>query len=249
MTELSINDAVPLYLYGIVDASTELADGLVGVESGVVQTVAVGDVAAVVTELEAEDGFATPDGLLAHTTVLDTIAQSDAILPMQFGTVVPSIAELTENVLGPQVGNYAESLATIEDAVQFTVRARYIQDVALTAMVEDNPEIAQLRQTVSGRSEDESRQERIRLGELVVASFDQMRPAHSQRITDSLAPYARDFAQRETSQAVDVAELALLIPRDRQTDFEEAVEDVAADLHEIINFRLIGPQAPYDFVD
>ncbi|GAA4284467.1 GvpL/GvpF family gas vesicle protein [Brevibacterium daeguense] len=238
-----------LYVYGIVQADANLPDDLVGVEGRPVSALAEGTVAALVTELSPGDEFGTPDGLLAHTNVLDTASRSVAVLPMTFGTVVPSAEELTEEVLSPRQAEFSEALRTVEGAVQFTVRARYLRDVALAAMIAGNPEIARLREAISGTSEDETRNERIRLGELIVATFDRMRPTDAESIREALSPFARDVVHREAGQAEDIVELALLVPRERQSEFENAVESIAKDMHEEISFRLVGPQAPYDFVN
>jgi hypothetical protein len=45
-----------------------------------------------------------------------------------------------------------------------------------------------------------------------------------------------------------VVDLALLVPREGVGSFEQAMEDLAAELHERIRLRLVGPIAPYDFV-
>ena len=101
-----------LYVYGIVTENTTLPAGLTGVSQGAVNTTTHGPLAAVVTHLNDEDELGTPDNLLAHSTVLDAIAEHLTILPMAFGTVAPSEAELGKpfwdstrlNILKPSNG-------------------------------------------------------------------------------------------------------------------------------------------------
>lgn len=249
MTDTVSSDSAGVYVYGIVPADIALPNNVVGIEGKDVIVLDADDaVAALVTDMESGDEYGTPDGLLAHSTVLDTIASTSAVLPMTFGTVLPSREDLVERVLAPRSEDLSRALAEIDGAVQFTVRARYIRDAALSTMVEENPEIARLRDRIAGTTEDETRPERIRLGELIVNTFDRMRPGHMQRIVDAVSPYARGVSSRDLGGADDVVDLALLIPKDQQLGFEDALEDVARELHEGINVRLIGPQAPYDFV-
>ncbi|MFC7401270.1 GvpL/GvpF family gas vesicle protein [Citricoccus sp. GCM10030269] len=249
MTGSFVDDSGQLYLYGIVAAGTVLPEDFVGIEQREVTTVGEGSVAGLVTPLEPSDDFGTPDGLLAHSTVLDAVAREHAVLPMAFGTVVPGEAELIDEVLAPRHDEFTAALARVDDAVQFTLRARYRREEALAQMVSEIPEVARLREAIAGTTEDETRSERIQLGELIVGAFDRMRPADSRQIVGALSSSARDIVHREIGQAEDIVEMAMLVPRNGQAQFEEAVENVAAELHTRIEFRLVGPQAPYDFVN
>ena len=237
-----------LYVYGIIPAEVQIPDELIGVAEAAVEVSTSGALSAVVTNLEPDDEVGTPDNLLAHSTVLDTIAARIPILPMTFGTIVPSETELHDTVLDANEDEYREALDRLDGTVQYTVRARYIRDLVLTDLVEDDPEVAHLREVIADTTEDETREERIQLGELVVGAFDRIRPEHTQQIIDAVSPTVEDFREHEGGQIEDVVELAVLVTQDRVSDFETALETVAAQLHARIHFQLLGPQAPYDFV-
>ncbi|GAA4112242.1 GvpL/GvpF family gas vesicle protein [Enteractinococcus coprophilus] len=237
-----------LYVYGIVTEDTTLPAGLTGVSEATVETTSYGPLAAVVTRLSDEDEVGTPDNLLAHSTVLDSIAEHVTILPMAFGTIVPTEDELQEAVLELNETEYQDALERLSGTVQYTVRARYIRDAVLADLIEDDPQVAELRAAIAGTTEDKTRQERIALGELVVGAFDRIRPEHAQHIIDAVRPTVEDFQEREGGQVEDVIEMAVLVSRDRVSDFEDALESAAEQLHARISFQLLGPQAPYDFV-
>lgn len=237
-----------LYVYGIVTEDTTLPAGLTGVSDSAVETISHGSLAAVVTRLDADDEIGTPDNLLAHSTVLDAIAEHITILPMTFGTIVPSEDELRESVLELNEHEYRNALKRLSHTFQYTVRARYIRDAVLADLIEDDPQVADLREVIAGTTEDETREERIQLGELVVGAFDRIRPEHAQVIIESVRPTIEDFQEHENGQVEDVIELAVLVDRDQVSEFEDALEAAAEELHTRINFQLLGPQAPYDFV-
>ena len=211
-----------LYVYGIVTENTTLPAGLTGVSQGAVNTTTHGPLAAVVTHLNDEDELGTPDNLLAHSTVLDAIAEHLTILPMAFGTVAPSEAELREAILGLNEAEYLEALKRLSDSVQYTVRARYIRDAVLADLIEDDPQVAKLRETIAGTTEDETRAERIALGELVVEAFGSIRPVHAQHIIDAVSPTVEDIQEHEGGQVEDVVEMAVLVNRERVSEFEAA---------------------------
>jgi hypothetical protein len=142
---------------------------------------------------------------------------------------------------------YDENLRRIGDAVQFTLRARFSQEDALAELVAEEPDIASLREAIAGSSEDETRTERIRLGELIVKGLQRKAAAEAPPIREALVPLAREVVERDPSQAEDVIELAALVERDHQEEFEQAAERLAREAAGRIMFRLLGPQAPYDF--
>ena len=242
------SDTNQLYVYGIVTENTTLPAGLTGIGDGAVETTSHGSLAAVVTRLDADQELGTPGNLLAHSSVLDALAEHSTILPMAFGTIVPSENELHESVLELNEHEYQDTLERLSHTVQYTVRARYIRDEVLADLIEDDPQVAELREAIAGTTEDETREERIQLGELVVGAFGCIRPEHAQVIVEAVRPTVKDLRENEGGQVEDVVELAVLVDRDNVSEFEEALEVAAEQLHTRINFQLLGPQAPYDFV-
>lgn len=236
------------YVYGVVPAATALPQGLTGVNGEPVEKLASGDYAALVTPVPDPDSIGTPDDLLAHSTVLDRIGAEGPVLPMTFGTIVPDPETIANVVLPSMQETYAEGMRRVENAAQFTVRARYVRERVIAEMVEENREIATLRESTAGQNEDATHYDRIRLGQLVVEGFQHKAAVDSADILDALAPLARETATRETTQADDVVEIAALVERGSIEEFEQAVEELAKETSGRISFRLLGPQAPYDFV-
>ena len=70
----------------------------------------------------------------------------------------------------------------------------------------------------------------------------------AQDIADALQGKARDVMVRKSGEAETVLELAVLVQRGSEDAFEQAASALAEQHAGRINFRLLGPQAPYDFV-
>lgn len=236
------------YLYGIVLADHALRSDDGGVQGLPVRTVGFGRLAAVVGDLESPDDLGTPDDLLAHTRVLDAIAATDPVLPLAFGTVVPADAAIDAEVLGSDEQQYVDALLRLEGHAQYTLLVRFDRDAALREIIEQNDEAAELRASIAGTTEDQTRPQRIRLGEIVVRTLEHRRPAEAAPILDRLAVVTSEVSEREAGQVEVVTEVAVLVRYDEAETFESAVEDMAERSHDRLRFRLVGPQAPYDFV-
>lgn len=236
-----------VYVYGVTSVDAEIPD-LTGVGDRPVRATSLGDVAAVVSDLPDLDDFGTPADIRAHTTVLDGLASRISVLPMAFGTIVPNIGGLREISDPDRQQQYLAALERVEGATQFSVRARYVEETVIRELVQENPAVARLREATRGQAPDATHYERIRLGELIVQGMQDKGAQDAARIVESLQSLARELRMRETTAAEDVLDVAALVDRDDQEAFEAALEDMAASMPARITFRLVGPQAPYDFV-
>lgn len=247
MSEDTVADS-DKYLYGIVLTDSGLPSGTDGVQAGQLHTVSSGRVAAVVSDLVETEILGTPDDLRAHIEVLDGIATTQPVLPLAFGTVVPGETDIAGEILAPREAEYKEALEKLSGHAQFTLLARYDRDTVLGEIILDNPEAAELRGRIVGTSEDETRTERIRLGEIIVKTMESWKMTEAPPILERLQPLAADMSEREAGQAEDVTEVAVLIQREAIPKFNDFVDGLAEAHQERLRFRLVGPQAPYDFV-
>ncbi|MGC0251425.1 GvpL/GvpF family gas vesicle protein [Pseudactinotalea sp. Z1748] len=236
-----------VYVYGITTAAARIPEDLTGVDGSRVRTLELGAIAAVVSDLDDAEDFGRPADLRAHASVLDAIAMDVPVLPMAFGTLAPELEALEEIEDPARQQEYLLGLKQVEGAIQFTLRARYVEASILNEVVAENPEVSRLRDATRGDSSEATYYERIRLGELIVGQMQDKAKQDAGRILETIRPLVRDLRMRETSQAEDVLDVALLVPHEDRSTFEGALEQVAATMHDRVTFRLVGPQAPYDF--
>ncbi|WP_425953455.1 GvpL/GvpF family gas vesicle protein [Xylanimonas sp. McL0601] len=238
-----------LYLYGLVQHGAAISADLIGVGREPVRTVSAGDVDAVVSDLSPADQVATAAAVRAHAGVLDAVAAEAPVLPVRFGTTASDVENLVAELADEDEADYADQLRRLRDLVQLSVRARYVRDQIMAELLEEEPEIAQLRDATRDQPEDAMYYDRIRLGELVVAGFERKRAADAPAIEEVVAAHATELRHRPESEVETVLDVAVLVPRSRVTRFEDALDAVAEQASGRIVFRLVGPQPPYDFVE
>ncbi|WP_165168562.1 GvpL/GvpF family gas vesicle protein [Rothia uropygialis] len=236
------------YFYGIILNDSGEQFDLEGVQNQSVRKISSGRLGAVVSDVDTVEDLGTPNNLVAHTTVLDRIGANEPILPLAFGTVVPDPDDITRDVLDPNEQKYYDSLVRLKGHAQYTLLVRFDRERVLREIVEENGEAAELRAAIAGTSEDETRPQRIRLGEIIVAAFDVKRSTEAEPLLERIEKVTAEHVVREAGQAEDVVEVAVLIENDATEDFESAVEELAEQNQQRLVFRLLGPQAPYDFL-
>jgi hypothetical protein len=188
-----------------------------------------------------------PADARAHATVLAVMAEAVPVLPMRFGAVMPDADAIVAELLGPHHDAFAASLARLDGHQQFTIKGKYIGDVALREALAAEPEAMRLRELLRGRDIDVYRRESIHLGELVARAVERRRMADLQTLVDAVTPYAAAIAPRAPSAADGAVDAAFLVRRPHRPGFEQAAEELARCWRNRIRLRLLGPLAPYDF--
>jgi hypothetical protein len=115
--------------------------------------------------------------------------------------------------------------------------------------VDGNEEIASLKENMREGSEDATREIRVRLGELVSNALEQRRERDSVEILEPLKEVSLAATVDGLEMEFMVLNAPFLVERDRQEEFERAVEEVADERRDRMRFRLLGPMPAYNFIE
>ncbi|MET9458182.1 GvpL/GvpF family gas vesicle protein [Streptomyces canus] len=235
------------YVYGITAAShPTLPEDLVGVGDPAlpVRVLEEGDLAAIVSD--APEGLRPKRrDLLAHQNVLTEAGADGCILPMRFGSVAPDDDTVT-GVLAERQEHYKERLRTLDGKVEYNVKATHDEEAVLHRVMSDNPEVRAMteanRQAGGGSYDD-----RLRLGEMVVAAVKAREVEDAGEVQRALEPVADAISVGPESSGW-LANVSFLVERDAAASFLETVDELRK-AHPHLDVRVNGPLPPYSFVD
>jgi hypothetical protein len=238
---------VSTYVYGITAAShPALPEDMGGVGNPAlpVRVLTEGDLAAIVSD--APEGLRPKRrDLLAHQNVLSEAGAGGCILPMRFGSVAPDDGTVT-GVLAEHAEHYKERLRTLDGKGEYNVKATHDEEAVLHRVMSDNPEIravTEANRKAGGGSYDD----RLRLGEMVVAAVKAREAEDAGEVQRALEPVAEAISVGPESSGW-LANVSFLVERDAAASFLEAVDQVRKD-HPHLDLRVNGPLPPYSFVD
>ncbi|MEV7225963.1 GvpL/GvpF family gas vesicle protein [Polymorphospora sp. NPDC051019] len=243
-------DTNGFFIYGLVPADVEPTGDARGVgdPAAPVSVVVHGDVAALVSDVPLDRPLGRPDDLRAYQTLLDGVTLAAPVLPVRFGTVARDEEAVTD-LLADRHDDYRRALDRLEGVAQYVVRLRYVERAVLSEVLAGNAEAADLRDRLQGQPAEALRDVRIRLGEVINAEVEARRAADTEQLLAELSPVAVTAGTRPPTSEFDAAHLVFLVETERRAEFEDGVERIAAEQEQRATVRLIGPQAPYDFVD
>jgi hypothetical protein len=170
------------------------------------------------------------------------------VLPMRFGVVMSDADEIRERLLDDHAADLSAQLGEFDGKVEIRIRAVYEESVLLREVVREDPQIAALRRSMAGRSEDATYYARIELGERVAAGVERRREHDGAAIVNALAPVALAVDESKAAHERVALNASFLIERARVEEFDEILDEVAALNAGRIRFKYTGPLPPHSFV-
>jgi len=238
-----------VWVFGVVPVDAELNELEDRDDLPDVWLVESGELAAIVGDAPEDDPKATRNQALGHARVLEAAVRDAPVVPMRFGVMCPSDDEVSSGILTDRHDQLAELMGRLEGQVQLMLKVYYEEQVVLREILEKEPEVAELRETTRQGSEEANRDQRVRLGELISNAIEQRRERDSADILEQLRDVVLSAQSEPPEKELMVLNAPLLVARDGVEQLEEAVEEVARERGERMQFKLLGPMPAYHFVD
>ncbi len=240
------------YIYGVISANNPVRFGqsLLSSTPDEVYTVVHRDLACVVsnhnrsdfTSLSKEDKLRC---LMAHQGIIERVMKEYTILPVKFGTLVEDEEEM-RCILEQGYEKLAQTLDQMDSLVEIEVAATWDLKEVLEE-IGNAIEIMELKRSMAGQSASEILEIQINAGKLVRESLDRRRESYRSQTMQSLARVALDTQPNALVADEMVMNVAFLIQREKQEEFDRQVTLINEAFNDQINFRVIGPLPPYSF--
>src|SRR3954468_13032882 len=237
------------YVYGVVRADGKSRPRTRGIDRKQVRVVDADGLGALTSDVPPGGLEAGREELLAHSRVLGKAVEQGTVLPMQFGVVMPDESAVREQLLDPHRRELEAQLEEMEDKFEVNLKAIYDERALLTEVINEDREVAKLRQALEGQSEEATHFERIRLGEMIAGAVDEKRNRDADAILDRLAPHAVAVEVGEPVHERMALNASFLIERPAQKEFDAELDRIADQHGGRLRFKCTGPLAPHSFVE
>lgn len=183
--------------------------------------------------------------LANHQRVIERAVGEGPVLPVKFGTVLPS-PKAVRFVLAHFQSRLTATLAELASAAEIDVAATW--HLARTfAEIAHEPAIAALAATLAGQPAAESERRRLAVGKLVKEALDRRREAYREQVVRDLHPIARQVQPNALPAEELVLNVAFLVERARLGEFYARVTRLDEAFGNRLTFRCVGPLPPYSF--
>src|SRR3954451_248402 len=237
------------YVYGVVRANGRAKPKGKGIAGKPLKVVAGNGLGALTSDVPGDELEAGREELLTHSRVLEEALGDGVVLPMQFGVVMPDEDTVKAELLDAHREALEAQLEEMSGKVEMNVKAIYDEGAVLREMLEENPDIARMREKIQGRSEDATYYERINLGERIVGALGEKRDAYERAFLDMLAPRALEVEVSQPMHERMAVNASFLVPEDQLKEFDVELERIAKSQDGRLRFKATGPLPPHSFVE
>jgi hypothetical protein len=239
-----------LYVYGVIDSRAGLTFGKssIGGISEDVATVHYGDIAAVVSRTPVFIFDPTRDNALAHEHVIETVMKSHTIVPMAFGTVFRTAEDIKE-VLKSIYPSLKDVLRQMTGKLEFGLKVTWDRDRIIEELKREHDEIHRFHQELTRKHLQSTYFARMQLGRMIDKALAELAANYVRDIYDGLRGVC--VASRDNKPIGDkmIMNAAFLIQKEREAEFDAAVNRIAQKFGDRLNFKYTGPWPPYNFVN
>lgn len=238
------------YVYGVIPADVESDTDARGIGDppGKVTIVRQGEIAALVSEVDTDNPLGSPEDFAAHHRLLSAVVAEVPVLPMRFGAVVTDAHAVREELLEPAHQEFTAALKELEGKAEYVIKGRYVEETLLSEVLSGVPEAQRLREQIQGQPPEATRNQRIRLGELINQAIATKRDQDTNTLLSTLEPVCVSSSVREPTHEEDAAHVALLVELGREDELMDAVDDLRNEWDGRVDLQVLGPMAAYDFV-
>lgn len=236
------------YLYAIVSDSGKSSYGKLGINGGNVYTISDGGVAAVVSDFADQKIRPERRHFAAHQVVLRTLMGECDVLPMSFGIISKS-PNAVRRILARNRDAIVSQLERVAGKVEMGLRVAWDVPNIFEYMVSIHPELTRARDHLLSLQRPPTQDEKIEIGRLFEELLESDRDKHTKRVEKSLSRRCSELKRNNCRDEREIMNLACLVSRTAQADFEAGVLEAACHFDDNYTFDYNGPWAPHNFVE
>ncbi|MFH1048306.1 MAG: GvpL/GvpF family gas vesicle protein [Patescibacteria group bacterium] len=253
-----------IYVYAIISTMLssvkleELARSMLGINNRGIILMPCKDFIAVASNthfinLDRLDKKELAEFISIHEQINNRLIKDCDVVPMRFGMIVESREEVL-NVLEKAYLQFKMSLAKVAGKNEFIVEAFWDEKNMLEKIARENTEVRRLQKEAASRGKILGFAYKIKLGKLIFDALESQRKEYIKDVLNFLRSYFSDFAAGKLLNKEILMNYSFLIEKEREPEFESALNQLAKKYSaksgkDELNFKYIGPMAPYSFVD
>ena len=236
------------YIYAVIAGSDERTNTDIGIDGNDVYLISNGVISAVVSDVSDRKIRPERRHLSAHQGVLGRLMESATPLPVRFGVIADG-PEAVRGILSDNQEIILEQLLQVADKVEMGLHVAWDVANIFDYFVQTHSELRAARDRLFSANREPTQNGKIELGQLFDNILNVDRQIYSDQVEDILSPYCFEIKRNDCRKEREVMNLACLVGRRIQGDFEAGIFEAARLFDNNFSFDYNGPWAPYNFVE
>jgi hypothetical protein len=169
-------------------------------------------------------------------------------LPIAFGVIANNYKDI-KKILSDYEDTFLEQLGRVANTVEMGLRVTWDVPNIFEYFVMTHHELSTARDQFLGTHYEPSQEAKIAVGRLFERALIEERDLHTEKVEEMLMPHCLEIKRNPPKNENEVMNLACLVERDAQEEFEAAIFETARLFDNNFAFDYNGPWAPHNFVD
>jgi len=243
------------YVYGVINTKDKTKFAPVEeAKAGKVYPICYQDIACVVSDYtKSSFDYGTreemAEKLVSHQTVIEKIMKEYAIIPFKFGTLLGNGDEV-KKVLEKSHFEFKDSLRKLGEKIELDVVALWNDlNSVIKRIGEEDEEIRNFKAEIAQKPPDQTFQDRVKIGNMIKEALDKKRDVLQKEMLEFLMDRGRvkESKKHELMEDRMIMNHAFLLDKDKEKEFDRALNELNKKYNETINFRCVGPLPLYSF--
>ena len=232
------------YIFCITETKPAARIGETGIH-----TIAYRDLAAVVKDAPLSGPKPTRQDLMGHLQVIEQVMAGNTVIPVEFGTIAASEAEVREKLLASRYGQWRALLGRLAGKAELGLKVMWRElEVIFAEVVAENEKIRVLRDWIAARPQADTRLQTIEIGKMVADALEWKKREAGDKILKALTSLAVETRAGKLLGEKMILNAAFLVDKEREAEFDEKVSCLAQQPIGRYLFQYVGPAPPFNFV-
>lgn len=240
------------YIYGIIRHHDPIDFGPIGMgqRSDKVYGICYKDISAIVSNTPVRIYEARRLNMITHEKVLEEIMKLFTVLPVRFSTIAePDDDTGVIRIIEKYYDKFNEMLTSFEGRKEFGLKVMGREAAIYDRILGRYDEIRNLREELVSLPVDETHQERIKIGQMVVDAVKKERELFSESILEVLKPHAEKVKINDNYGEMMVLNAAFLVECSAEEAFDRTISELIEMHDKYLIFNYIKTSPIYNFVN
>jgi len=243
------------YIYGVIDTNEEKKFAPVEkAETGEVYTLPYQDIACVVSDYpKSSFDYGTREEvakkLIGHQAVVEKVMKEHTIIPIKFGTLLEDNDEV-KKVLEKAYSEFKDSLEKSDKKIELNLAAVWNDlNSVIKKIGDENEAVWKFKEEIAKKPPEETFQDRVKIGNMIKEALDKKRDELQKEMIEFLMDKVKvnEAKKHERMDDTMILNCAFLLDKDKEKEFDQALNELNKRYSERINFRCVGPLPLYSF--
>ncbi len=238
------------YIYCIIESDHPQSFGPLGIggRGDELYTIFFGDIAAVVSNSPIISYSVSRENMLTYERAIEEIMKKHTVLPVRFNTIAQD-EDKVKKILEKEHVRCVDLLKNMEGKKELGIKAIFKEDIIYKEILETDKDIKRLKETIESKPPEQTRYQCMEIGKMVKQALDKEKEKYKEVMLDILKPLSDDVKINNTYGERMIINAAFLVREDKETDFDQKVNELAVKYGDKINFKYVGTVPPFNFVN